>query len=485
VYNQLAESGESNGVKRDVVLSKLPMTACIATIGGFESRLRLGGSVIIHDSGKDSIHGLQQTGVLCRISPSGKLYVQDDFGVIKRCPITSLTPIEENPFNVNLMWDYGATMSSTMWIELMSFSVYKINVRKWIFGASPFCHSVNKKLLHVQQQLLLMLKATRKLFTCQSLLRRVLKGTYVPAQDEVENEKMQESQANSDEEDGPDVDESTSLNADRLLEKVLERATEPSPVKAIFSRGELEEAALALCQHLAGVARKLSSEPTTKEKSEVNVDLEGIPSELNKDSIRVTSFQQHAPQLSKSARTLGDSEIESPTHSLALLSKSGSNQLPPPSPTVQQLMEMGFSRKVVEHAIKAMSTDIFTPSPETLVAWLLENQELVSTPIDYSTRTQSSSADIEISESDSISEEFEDIDASGHDCCIQPEVFKKRSDFKNSDEYALYVQDHIAIGMTVRCILEYDDVLEGDIGKVVKIERDELHDLNVQVSVIV
>ena len=36
--------------------------------------------------------------------------------------------------------------------------------------------------------------------------------------------------------------------------------------------------------------------------------------------------------------------------------------------------------------------------------------------------------------------------------------------------------------MTVKCCRTYEEVHEGDVGKVVKLDRDELHDLNVQVD---
>ena len=35
---------------------------------------------------------------------------------------------------------------------------------------------------------------------------------------------------------------------------------------------------------------------------------------------------------------------------------------------------------------------------------------------------------------------------------------------------------------TVKCCRTYEEVHEGDVGKVVKLDRDELHDLNVQVD---
>jgi E3 ubiquitin-protein ligase HERC2 len=97
------------------------------------------------------------------------------------------------------------------------------------------------------------------------------------------------------------------------------------------------------------------------------------------------------------------------------------------------------------------------------------------------------------SESESISDSFEDIDASAASeaqlggggaatCPPPPEAFRRRTDFVSNDEYACYVRDHIQTGMTVRCCRTYEEVHEGDVGRVTKLDRDGLHDLNVQVA---
>ncbi len=64
------------------------------------------------------------------------------------------------------------------------------------------------------------------------------------------------------------------------------------------------------------------------------------------------------------------------------------------------------------------------------------------------------------SESESISDSFEDIDASAASegalsaaaACMPPasppsESFRRRSDFASNDEYACYIRDHIQTGM--------------------------------------
>ena len=41
----------------------------------------------------------------------------------------------------------------------------------------------------------------------------------------------------------------------------------------------------------------------------------------------------------------------------------------------------------------------------------------------------------------------------------------------NNDDYAMYVRDNIQVGMMVRCCRTYEEVHEGDIGKVIKVSK--------------
>lgn len=61
-------------------------------------------------------------------------------------------------------------------------------------------------------------------------------------------------------------------------------------------------------------------------------------------------------------------------------------------------------------------------------------------------------------------------------------VYHSRADFLNKDEYAMYVRGNIAPGMLVRCCKTYEVVYEGDVGQVIKIDSEGLHDLNVFVA---
>ena len=170
-------------------------------------------------------------------------------------------------------------------------------------------------------------------------------------------------------------------------------------------------------------------------------------------------------------------------------------------------MEMGFPRKAVELAVKALAegsnggSGEVTPSPESIVGWLLENQDQVDLEPDPIPVIEE-----HVSDSDSISDSFEDIDASAasteiiagnatsastlnptatnrtNTCIPLPEVFKKRNDFSCNDEYAIYVKDNIQTGMMVKCCRTYEEVHEGDVGRVIKLDLDGIHDLNVQVE---
>ena len=48
-------------------------------------------------------------------------------------------------------------------------------------------------------------------------------------------------------------------------------------------------------------------------------------------------------------------------------------------------------------------------------------------------------------------------------------TYKRRAEFSNADDYAVYVRENILAGMKVRCCQTYEEVAEGDVGTVVKV----------------
>ncbi|MGH0166749.1 UNVERIFIED_CONTAM: hypothetical protein FKN15_006610 [Acipenser sinensis] len=154
----------------------------------------------------------------------------------------------------------------------------------------------------------------------------------------------------------------------------------------------------------------------------------------------------------------------------------------PPLPLVGQLMEMGFQRKSIEFALKSLSGTSGSasglPSVEALVGWMLDHPDVQITELSDADTVSDEYSDEE------IIEELEEPEAAftvpSGAVVTESQTYKKRSDFQSNDDYAVYVRESIQVGMMVRCCRTYEEVYEGDVGKVIKLDRDGLHDLNVQ-----
>ena len=260
-----------------------------------------------------------------------------------------------------------------------------------------------------------------------------------------------------------------------LFQQLLSAATIPSPVKAMFGRDELEviilkyllnsiklyffqTSAVSVCQFLA---------------SEVYQPVVSIMEQVGKASPKIS--KKKAAKLAVGTAAKKATRQTKPKKPVVQAA---------PSPVVQSLMEMGFSRKIIDHAIKTTgsSTNI-----ERLVGWLLEHP------------------DVEVAESGSEAEEDEEEDSppAGNDLAgdatsaVSPKsdtdsstsssdeeegdvvrletdrVYKTRDQFSTVDEYAAYVKDHLHVGMTIKCCESYEEVKAGDTGKVTKVRFHE------------
>ena len=193
-----------------------------------------------------------------------------------------------------------------------------------------------------------------------------------------------------------------------LIQRLLVKATQPSPVKAMYQAEELEHAALAMCQYLASAAaakRANLGSPLTAtataadgNKHEEQVEAEASNAEQTAQVPAVTS-----KDLKTSRRTR--------VRGAAAAARQPS---PPPTATVQSLIDMGFNRLAAEYAIKALGgIGEMTPSPESIVGWLLENQDqIVELKPLMQALPELPKEEEEFSDSESISGSFEDIDAS-------------------------------------------------------------------------
>ncbi|XP_030333717.1 E3 ubiquitin-protein ligase HERC2 isoform X5 [Strigops habroptila] len=407
------------------------LMAVLAVIGGIDSRLRLGGQVVHDEFGE---------GTVTRITPKGKITVQFyDMRTCRVCPLNQLKPLPVVAFNVNNL-PFTEPMLS-IWAQLVNLAGSKVEKQRMKSPNQGLSGQVDLDLLRCQQLKLYILKAGRALLSHQDTLRQILSQ---PA--------VQESALNP-AEDGavasPDIGDMSPEGPQPpmiLLQQLLTAATQPSPVKAIFDKQELEAAALAVCQYLA-VESTHPSTPVFEDCS-------------SSEATTPVTVQHIRPTKAKKRK-------QSPI---------------PPLPIVVQLMEMGFPRKNIEFALKSLSGTSGSasglPGVEALVGWLLDHPDVQIT---------------DLSDADTISDEYsdeeivEEVEEAEAACPVssgavvtESQTYKKRADFLSNDDYAVYVRENIQVGMMVRCCRTYEEVCEGDVGKVIKLDRDGLHDLNVQ-----
>lgn len=179
--------------------------------------------------------------------------------------------------------------------------------------------------------------------------------------------------------------------------------------------------------------------------------------------------------------------------------RSSANARPSDEININLVMRMGFSRRAVEQAIRALSklySNFFTfyffldlklmqtfsfleqqevaPVVGRLVEWILEHPEECTNPHD-SRLTENDS------ETESMSDAIEAL--SLNETSITNErKYANRDDFESLDQYATYVRSIVMPGMIVRCCEDFEEIRKGDIGTVEKVEPEALHDLNVYVD---
>ncbi|XP_046386640.1 E3 ubiquitin-protein ligase HERC2 isoform X3 [Ischnura elegans] len=229
-----------------------------------------------------------------------------------------------------------------------------------------------------------------------------------------------------DEEEQMDPDEETVL-----LRQLLFKAIQPSVLKPIFSREEMEAAALAISQYLGA---KISDSTHQASSAARSMCLSGTQEQMGlqrQDTSR-------APHQDSKGANLGDEPLNAKGEA-AHQKPSGVRERrraprnivkairghrrvaspAAPSPIVAQLMEMGFSRRNVEYAMQALGgISEVAPSPETLVGWLLENQDQIQSdsentssldgvrPLDVITGQERAAIAVSEDTDDSLSDEF-------------------------------------------------------------------------------
>ncbi|GAB1604494.1 E3 ubiquitin-protein ligase HERC2-like [Argonauta hians] len=449
----------------DVLETQAAIMAVLSVIGGIGLLPRLGGLVM---------HYELRLGTIANIRPSGKIQVQFHDVGLKMCRLTDLIPVPHLEFAVDKLPMTENVIN--IWVKLVGlagtgFKVEKERERTSLFSSANSVESsgtntekknlgcaLNTKLLYRQQIRLGLLKAARVLFSRQDNLHKVLSQPAAVDLGFASSVETGTGLCSSTEEDLNTLQQEPAANIS-LLQHLMVAATQPSPLKAIFSREEMEAAATAVCHYLTAV----SGQPLDVFDS--SSDSEDVPYHVNSASV-----SQVSPSRATKPKRNRVTSLQQP--------------LPP---VVHQLQEMGFPRKNVEHAIKVLGGSLLSgsdnPSAESLVGWLLEHKDF-KIQTDSDSEMSVCSIDIDSDETGSMSDLFDDLDDDDdielEEQEVIPMTYKKASDFTSTDEYARYVQNNLVPGMMVRCCCTYEEVMEGDIGKVFKLDHDGLHHLNVQ-----
>ncbi|KAK7864133.1 hypothetical protein R5R35_007650 [Gryllus longicercus] len=459
-----------------VLVHEAAAMAALCVVGGADPRPRLGGTVLLPDGAGPA--------TVAQVTARGRLVVQPHgpppAPAARRVALASALPA---PAARRFCLDRALLSERALdaWAALVALALHPAahgahNAHNAHPPPPPHLHvpgAVSPPLLRAQQLRLAAMRAVGELLAHQGALRRVLRhpaldaaAAAVSSSSASSLEALNEDDDVDDEDDDPDDEGAGGGGAPRhhsraplLLQRLIQKATQPSPLKASFGKADLEAAALNVTQLLAQQARGRAGGA---------LFLAEAPSAGGPRAPRGGAPAAGAPP--------PPPPPPPPAQPLAAAAATAT-ATPPLSPLVEQLTEMGFARRSVECAIKALgvASDV-PPSPETLVGWLLEHPEQ---PLSSSDTASSFDP---LSETDSISEDADDFGSSHADGGPSGAGYNQRRDFLSNDEYAMYVRDHIAEGMLVRCCRTYEEVHEGDVGRVLKVDSEGLHDLNVQVD---
>jgi len=334
-------------------------------------------------------------------------------------------------------------------------------------------------LLRAQQLQMAVLHTNGVLYRHQVALRRILKqrapGSIYASPDEPDRSDAESQQPG---EQDQQLSSGSGQEPQLLIQCILLRATQASPVKACYSYMDLATAALNCIQSLATQAHQELSEGG------------GVPPNGRALSSPPQPTMVHGVPVYNVAR-----KEQKPSEQVEQKSKWPAAATD--AQLIGQIMEMGFTRRTVELALKQLSLQAeIMPTPEQIVQWILEHPDVCANTIEEDTLPLASSASSHDPEADSDNEcpssnsttssstssdtvEGQPMAVSGP---APPVKFESRKDFQTADLYALYVRGLVRPGMTVRCCRDFEEIKQGDMGTVLIVDTEGLHDLNVQVD---
>ena len=154
-----------------------------------------------------------------------------------------------------------------------------------------------------------------------------------------------------------------------LMQQLMQVATQPSPVKAVFTHDDIELAAVALLQHLIASSSVDVGRPTNLSCPSHSVDEDDVepprsscsdavpqPAPLPVSSSASCSAAAAAAAAALSAMAeltaVANDDLAKHAATSRTLRRRHTSAVRPTLPVVSQLMEMGFTRKRAESAVK-------------------------------------------------------------------------------------------------------------------------------------
>jgi E3 ubiquitin-protein ligase HERC2 len=298
---------------------KLNVAAALSVIGGFDPRLRIGIDVI-YDSVKCSVYRVTQSGTIILNVHNSNETKNISFTKVEKV-------IEQGIFSLSKLSLNEMLLNS--WAVLM----YGMNVGKTVESISSFEMTV----LGQQQIQLAAVKATQVLFRHQSLLKTILKQRSPGIRKYCSDDSMSDDSKNprSDEsDDKKEVPAAPEPKHELLVQSMLSRAIQSSPLKACYTQAEMEIASLAICQTLSAHFKN-----------------NNVPA----SHVKFQSVKQAT--MIHGVALYNDSVSESIYNTASNFGAFGSeaSRANPATKLVIQIMEMGFTRKTVELALKQIS----------------------------------------------------------------------------------------------------------------------------------
>lgn len=315
---------------------KIYVMSALNLIGGCDPRPRLGMN-LMHEGNR---------GTICRMTKSGKIVFSVHGSSEQK--IISMAKIDQ-------ALEHSVFSLSKLTINEMLLNSWAVLIYGIVQKDGPISNKIDSNLLKSQQIQLLALKAARVLYRHQSLLRNILRQRSPGITRYASNESICEKDNNNSDEnedkknetnsdDSGNSPENPATFSELLIQSILARATQPSPLKACYSLQEMEFAALNISQMLAAQTNneEVSHVPDTRSRTVLPPPqptlIHGVPvyNEYVNDDFNTPT-----------------SENLNLTNTVSL--SSNASRYKPPSPLVLQIMEMGFSRKTVEVALKNLS----------------------------------------------------------------------------------------------------------------------------------